>query len=135
MLAGTLPPVWADPLAFTSLSTLLLWDTLLTGYLPPSWGSNGSFAAMSQLELGSMGLTGSLPAEWGSPTAWQGLQYLSIISSSITGGHGYVAITQCLRRCCYEQVISKCLSRAMVVYARPIRVIHHLYADIQLLIC
>ena len=85
--------------------------------MPPSWGSNGSFAALRTLELGGMGLTGSLPAEWGSPTAWQGLQYLSIVNSSIAGGHGYAAITLCLKLCCRELVLSKCVSRAMVIDA------------------
>jgi len=131
VLAGTLPPIWADPLAFSSLSTLVLWNTLLSGHLPPSWGSNGSFAAMRQLELGSMGLTGSLPAEWGSPTAWQGLQYLAIVNANITGGCGYVAITRCLKRCCCEFVSNKCLQWSYM------HIIHEscLWADIQLVIC
>ncbi len=62
MHTGTLPPVWADPLAFPSLSTLLLGYTLLTGYLPASWGSNGSFEPKSDgdHDVLNMYITGKL---------------------------------------------------------------------------
>ena len=92
LCVGSLPSMWGEEGAFSSLTVLFLTDNPLSGTLPAEWGGNNSWPALQQLELGASSslsppsrLSGTFPPEWGSPSAFPQLTKLLIYNTLITG--------------------------------------------------
>jgi hypothetical protein len=92
MSVGSLPSIWGEAGAFSSLTLLLLGDNPLSGTLPAECGGSSSWPALQQLDPGASSslsppsrLSGTLPPEWGSPSAFPQLTKLLVTNTMITG--------------------------------------------------